>query len=240
VRWLIVIIAFLAAAALDAQSISGTVVVKHKLTRRKVVVDVTSYDRGPVVAAAPEDREDALAFERSRVAVYLEFRNTGRPGTPKTAALEQRNREFVPDSLVIPAGSTVSFPNFDPIFHNVFSLSRAKSFDLGNYPKGHTRNVVFPKPGIVFVNCHLHPNMGATIVVTPGPWGTLADRDGSFSFDNVPPGVYTAVAWHKAAGFFRQTVEVGPGSHPIIQFIIPLNEDGTLSADIAIAGAKSR
>ena len=89
--------------------------------------------------------------------------------------MEQQNRRFAPDLVVIPAGSSVSFPNFDPIFHNVFSLSKAKSFDLGNYSKGQTRMVTFPKPGIVAVYCHLHPNMAGTIVVTPNQWGVRVD-----------------------------------------------------------------
>ena len=55
----------------------------------------------------------------------------------------------------------------DPIFHNIFSLSRAKTFDLGSYDQGQTRKVLFPKAGIIDVYCHLHPNMEATIVVTP-------------------------------------------------------------------------
>ena len=67
---------------------------------------------------------------------------------PVTAEMEQQNRRFSPDLVVIPAGSSVSFPNFDPIFHNVFSLSKAKSFDLGNYSKGQTRMVTFPSRGL--------------------------------------------------------------------------------------------
>jgi plastocyanin len=69
----------------------------------------------------------------------------------------QRDRRFVPDLVVVPVGSSVSFPNMDPIFHNIFSLSKAKSFDLGSYDKGETRRVEFPRAGIVEVYCHLHP-----------------------------------------------------------------------------------
>ena len=106
--------------------------------------------------------------------------------------------------IVVPAGSTVSFPNLDPIFHNVFSLSKPKSFDLGNYPKDHTRTVTFPKPGIVIVGCHLHANMSAVIVVTPNRWSTTADAQGHFTLPAVPPGAYTVVAWHKSVGIFPQ------------------------------------
>ena len=140
---------------------------------------------------------------------------------PATAEMAQQNRRFSPDTLWIAAGSAVSFPNFDPIFHNVFSLSKPKEFDLGNYPKDHTRTVTFPKPGIVFVNCHLHPNMSAAIVISPNRWGTKASPDGAFTLAEVPAGIYTIVAWHKNAGFARQRVTIGAQSVHV-EFLIPL------------------
>jgi hypothetical protein len=144
--------------------------------------------------------------------------------------MEQENRRFSPEILVVQAGSRVSFPNLDPIFHNVFSLSGARAFDLGNYPKGATRLVSFPEPGIVYVNCHLHANMAATIVVTPNMWNAKSDRDGHFEINDVPPGKYTIVAWHKASGPIRQTVTVAPGKSRKdgnIEFLIPLDENGS-------------
>ena len=117
----------------------------------------------------------------------------------------------------------------DPIFHNVFSLSKAKSFDLGNYPKGNTRTVMFPKPGIVFVDCHLHPNMSAVIVVTPNRWSTKADASGRFMLPDLPPGTYTVVAWHKSAGFFRKTIEVTADRNAVGGFRDPARrEDGAV------------
>jgi hypothetical protein len=142
-----------------------------------------------------------------------------------TAEIEQRNRRFLPDMLVVPRGSTVSFPNLDPIFHNVFSLSRPLQFDLGNYPKGQTRKVTFEQPGLVFVGCHLHPNMGAVIVVTPNNWSVNADRGGRFALRGVPPGRRTIVAWHKAAGFFRKVIDVPENGAVQVRFEIPLDED---------------
>lgn len=144
--------------------------------------------------------------------------------------MEQTGRRFVPDLVVIPAGSSVSFPNLDPIFHNVFSLSRAKTFDLGNYVKGDSRSVTFPKAGIVFVNCHLHPNMSAAIVVTPNAWNTIASKDGQYALRDLPPGSYTVVAWHKAAGFFRKTVTVTDSDDLKVDFFIPIGENETLKA----------
>jgi len=215
-----------AGAFLRASDIDGTIVVQHKLTKRKVTASADAYQRGASVplGADMEMAQDPLAYERSHVVVYVEG---DLPSKPVTAELSQQDRRFTPDLVVVPAGSTVSFPNMDPIFHNVFSLSKAKSFDLGNYSKGQTRMVVFPKPGIVFVDCHLHPNMSAVIVVTPNGWSAKADGTGRFKLPNLPPGTYTVVAWHKTAGFFRKTVRVTEAGSASVEFVIPLAEDGS-------------
>jgi plastocyanin len=227
--------AILAAAAylpvlLRAADIQGAIVIERKLTKRNVTAPTGLYQRGTPVELRSDSAEDPLAYERSHVVVYIENQVPGTPAAPATAVLEQRDRRFSPDLLVIPAGSTVSFPNFDPIFHNVFSLSKAKSFDLGNYPKGQTREVAFPKPGVVFVYCHLHPNMAASIVVTPSQWATRAHGSGAFTLPNVPPGKYTVVAWHKAAGTFRKTVEVSAQSGGQVTFLIPLGPEAVESS----------
>lgn len=204
---------------LPAADIQGSVVVERKLTRRRVTAPASAYERGVTVKLGASADTDSLAFERSHVAVYLEGQFQTKPDL---AFLEQKNRQFAVDMLVVPVGSTVSFPNRDPIFHNVFSLSKPKTFDLGNYPRDHTRSVDFPKPGVVFVNCHLHPNMTAAIVVAPNQWCTKADAAGSFKLTNVPPGSYTIVAWHRAAGFFQQSVKVAKDHASPVEFIIPL------------------
>jgi hypothetical protein len=139
--------------------------------------------------------------------------------------MEQVDRRFAPDLLVVPEGATVSFPNMDPIFHNVFSLSRAKSFDLGSYDKGQTRSVTFPKPGLVYVYCRLHPNMEATILVTPNRWYARPDAQGQYQIAGVPPGKYTLVAWHKSAGFFRKQIVVEQGHSASADFFIPIDVD---------------
>jgi plastocyanin len=141
--------------------IQGTVVVEKKLTRRNVTNAAGAYQRGVAVDLATVPSQDSLAFERSHVAIYIDGAASQIASTDGVAGnIQQTHREFEPDFLVVPAGSTASFPNFDPIFHNVFSLSKPKSFDLGNYPKGQTRTLTFMRPGIVFVNCHLHQHGG--------------------------------------------------------------------------------
>jgi plastocyanin len=210
------------------QSVTGSISITKKLTKRNVTPDVSVYQRGTAVGLGKDAQEDPLAFERSRVVLYLE--GPGPAGAGPTPQIAQLDRRFVPDLVVIPAGSAVSFPNMDPIFHNVFSLSKAKSFDLGSYDKGDTRRVVFPKPGIVEVYCHLHPNMAATIVITPNRWYARVDASGQYHIDDVPPGTYTLVAWHKAAGFFRKTIVVGPGHDAVANFVIPIVGDAKMPA----------
>jgi plastocyanin len=222
-RALVLSCIFLSACVLlHGESIEGTVVVTKTLTKRRVTASLPLYQRGPAVPLIADLHDDPLSFERERVVVYLEGKIAA---PPVQATMEQENRRFLQDTLVISAGSRVSFPNRDPVFHNVFSLSKAKNFDLGNYPKGDTRVVTFNQPGVIYVNCHLHPNMAATIVVTPNQWNARVDRDGHFALRDVPPGDYVAVAWHKAAGFFRKQIEVLPGRGASIEFLVPVDGD---------------
>ncbi len=123
--------------SLCSQSIEGAIVIKQKLTKRRVTAPVPLYERGPTVELNADSEEDPLAFERSRVVVYLEGQfPQPLPATPvvgkqAVAKMEQRNRRFFPEVLVIEAGSQVSFPNLDQVFHNVFSLSAPKAFRSG-------------------------------------------------------------------------------------------------------------
>lgn len=239
------IAATLFAACASAQDITGTILIKKRLTRPSVSAPVSVYQRGITVKLGGDAEQDPLAYERSRVVVYLEAAaaleaasgpNAAGAAVPDASAkaepkpepaeqVEQLDRRFVPDLVVVPVGSTVSFPNMDPIFHNIYSLSRAKTFDLGSYDKGETRRVIFPKAGIVEVYCHLHPNMAATVVVTPNRWYARPDRAGHYRIADVPPGKYTVVAWHKSAGFYRKSIVVEQGRDPSIDFLIPIDVD---------------
>src|SRR5689334_18204001 len=182
------IVASLALSSLaSGADIRGTITIQRKLTPRNITPTAGLYQRGSAVALQPDSKEDALDYERSHVVVYLEGAVTAvsAASSVRLPEMEQQNRRFSPDLVVIPAGATVSFPNFDPIFHNVFSLSKAKSFDLGNYSKGQTRLVTFPKPGIVAIYCHLHPNMAGTVVVTPNQWAVRVDAAGQYTLANL-------------------------------------------------------
>jgi len=117
--------------------------------------------------------------------------------------------------LAIPVGSTVNFPNEDPISHNLFSLSSPNQFDLGLYRAGSGKSHTFTSPGVVNVYCNVHPNMSAVIHILATPYFTFADANGNFSFADVPPGHYEAVAWNDMGGSTRTPVDVGPSPAPL-------------------------
>lgn len=200
-----------------AGDIAGKVVITRTLTKKRVVVDVYAPRGGaPATAASPQDLD-----EWGRTVVYVDAPMKGEP--PSTVAqIGQRNRRFEKEVLVIPAGSSVSFPNGDPIFHNVFSLSKAKAFDLGYYPQGQTRTVRFEKPGPVQVFCHLHTNMSAAILVVPNQLFTQPSSDGAFRIPGVPPGKQLVRLWHRSAGFLQQEVEVPAEGSVNVSFNLPL------------------
>jgi hypothetical protein len=102
----------------------------------------------------------------------------------------------------------VDFPNLDPIYHNVFSLSPVRRFDLGKYPRGHSRQVTFPKPGLVNVYCDIHSDMEAFILVLPNHAFARPTRAGEFTLPDLPAGRYILKAWHPDLGERSETVEV--------------------------------
>lgn len=120
----------------------------------------------------------------------------------------QINRRFIPEVLPVLVGTTVDFPNFDPFFHNAFSYSKPKKFDLGRYPTGQTRSVKFDKPGSVRVFCEIHSDMNCFILVLKNPFFAYSNPDGSFKISNVPAGKYTLKVWHKSSERGSRTVSV--------------------------------
>lgn len=115
--------------------------------------------------------------------------------TPKFRVIEQRNKMFAPHLIAVPVGSTVAFPNFDSIYHNVFSLSQPQRFDLGMYKGGDMREMKFAKPGIIRLGCNIHANMSAYLVVVDAPHYVVAEQDGGFAFKSLRPGKYKVQAW---------------------------------------------
>ncbi len=145
--------------------------------------------------------------------VYVEGPVTGAqawPAIPKPMMV-QKEFQFSPVLLVIPKDTVVSFPNEDGEFHNVFSYSKAKRFDLGRYPKGESKSVAFDTSGIVKIYCEVHPWMRGAVVVLENPFYAIVARDGSFSIKGIPAGHYDLVIWNVDAGSKRVGVDVSAG-----------------------------
>ena len=147
-----------------------------------------------------------------------------RPAPSSALAVRQEGLSFTPHVLPVLKGSTVEFPNADTVFHNVFSLSHASTFDLGRYPRGESKSVRFDAPGLVKVFCHIHSDMSAVVLVLDNPYFVVPDAGGRFRIDGIPPGEYRAVAWHERARRVSQPVRITPGGTATADFQIPLED----------------
>jgi plastocyanin len=148
-------------------------------------------------------RDEAVRKHKdySGVVVWLEPSN-GRAGArpqPRLVEMVQKKKKFTPHLLAIPVGSTVGFPNLDPIFHNAFSNYGGQIFDLALYPPGTSRLVTFSRPGVVRVFCNIHPTMSAVIVVLATRYFAVTTPNGAFSIPDVPPGEYYLNVFHERA-----------------------------------------
>ncbi len=133
----------------------------------------------------------------------------GRTVRGQTVKIDQRGKQFVPNWAVIRRGTTVSFPNQDNIYHNVFSRTKGSNFDLGLYRRGETsKNHRFLKTGPVDVYCNIHPRMAARILVVPNGHFTKVEKDGSFVLDKVPVGSRTIAAWSPGSKLATMKIKV--------------------------------
>jgi plastocyanin len=152
--------------------------------------------------------------------VYLKG-GTRSGGSSSRPVLLQRDTAFVPGALAVEVGTTVLFPNGDPFFHNVFSYSKPKRFDLGRYPQGEAKAVRFDTPGVVKIYCEVHASMRALIVVTENPWHAVVDEDGRFTIRDVPPGRYELVVVDADRGQRTSRVTVTAGAATRVSVALP-------------------
>lgn len=146
--------------------------------------------------------------------VYLtgESTHARSPGAKTSAVMAQKNAMFDPELLPIQVGTAVNFPNLDEMYHNVFSYSKTKRFDLGRYTnKEKPASIVFDKPGVVVVHCEIHERMLGTIVVLDTPYFTKTNVAGRYRLEHVPPGHYTLTAWISDNDVRAKTVELKDG-----------------------------
>jgi plastocyanin len=142
--------------------------------------------------------------------VYVYVRNVnGAPARGQTLEIKQEGKQFIPAHAVVQTGTTITFPNLDGIFHNVFSNSSGNAFDLGTYRSGDTpRTVTMTRPGVVDVQCNIHEQMRARVLVVPSGHFTKVRPDGSFRLDGVPAGRRKLVAWGPNLKPAQHTVDV--------------------------------
>jgi len=161
---------------------------------------------GKIVSDLPKNREN--------VAVYLKG-GQERP-IPRKVTVEQHHMMFIPRVTVIPTGSTVVFTNNDKIFHNVFSVSEPKKFNVDTVESGEPKEVTFDKNGVVTLLCNVHHEMLAYVVITDSNHSSVSDAEGAFTISDVPAGTYEVATWSDSAkpvGVTTVTVTDGKTSH---------------------------
>jgi plastocyanin len=192
--------------------------IRGRVEIRKVAPFV---ERRPGVAdfGTPQPRD---VPDRLKSVVYLESAPRGafEQSEGGHAEMDQRNETFVPHVLAITIGTTVDFPNSDHFYHNVFSLSKVKQFDLGRYAAGKSRQVTFDRPGIVRVFCDIHSHMNAFILVFSHPFFAMTDNEGRYRIDSVPPGTYNVIAWNEGTSSEPKQITVPDGAAAELDFAI--------------------
>lgn len=213
---------FALVAALAGQTAdSGTIAGQVKLTSRVRGTPLPSNVYQPRSVA----NHDAMAIpEIQNVVIYLKDVKFKGALPPARVQIRQEHESFVPRVIAVTRGSTVEFPNGDPFFHNVFSLSSAATFDLGRYPMGRQKSATLNTPGLVKVYCHIHSHMSASILVLDHPYFAMPATDGRFTLPNVPAGTYTVVGWHERIGERTTTVQVKPGATATVDVSLPVED----------------
>lgn len=151
--------------------------------------------------------------------VWLEAPHLTAPKNPPSAALPQHHYQFTKSMIVVPVGTELAFPNKDTDYHNIYSLSRAKRFDLGRYKRNQTPapTVLFDKAGFIQLRCEIHDHMKADVLVVDTPYFTLTDSKGRFSLKNIPAGKYVLHARVDRKHHWQLPVEVISGDTVTIQ-----------------------
>jgi plastocyanin len=183
---------------------------------------IAALSVAPLLAAAPDvDLQGSArvaAKAESNVVVWIDVPPPLRSAVRRPPVLDQRNLQFFPRVLAVQVGTSVDFPNNDRVFHNVFSFRDGKRFDLGLYPIGSLKHVLFDKPGISRLFCNIHPQMAAYVVAVDSPAFAVSDANGGFTLWGIPEGTYTYHAWRAGASQLTGSVSIRAGSHLEIQW----------------------
>ena len=168
-------------------------------------VPLPHYPGQNVQPSSPEPPTAIVYFEGS-------FPGVSMSASLPAARIEQRGLQFIPNVLAIQVGTVVEFPNYDDLQHNVLSFSKPKRFDLGRYSRNEKpAEQRFDKPGLVRLNCDVHPHMRGYILVLDSPFFTRTDTNGNYRFENLPVGPYVLKAWVSERVTFERPVELRTG-----------------------------
>lgn len=149
--------------------------------------------------------------DASNCVVWLEgVRSLRTPARPARVEMKSQGKKFVPRVVAVEKDSEVDFPNVDPIYHNVFSVSPANRFDLGLYRSGGSKGKKFEEAGVVRVYCNIHPQMVGFVLVANSDFISVTGADGVFRFENVPAGTWEVRAWNEEGGESRAPVTIRP------------------------------
>jgi plastocyanin len=213
---------FALVAALAGQSPdSGTITGRVKLTSR---VRGTPLPSNVYQTRSVANHDTIVVPEIKNVVIYLKGVKFKGVLPASHQVIRQEHEAFVPRVVAVTRGSTVDFPNADPFFHNVFSLSSASTFDLGRYPMGRQKSATLTNAGLVKVYCHIHSQMSASILVLDHPYFAMPELDGSFTIPDVPAGTYTIVGWHERIGERASIISVKPGATASIDISLPVED----------------
>lgn len=163
-----------------------------------VVPPAPAFAQGTVAGRVSiQEKPGEKTADFGNAVIYLE-RKAGNARVPEMKAqIAMTGRSFAPRVRVVPAGSSVDFPNQDPFSHNAFSTTQGALFDLGSYGSGKSKSTKFVKGGAFPVYCNVHAKMTAYVVVVNTPWFTQALNDGRWDIAKVPAGKYTLTVWHE-------------------------------------------
>lgn len=209
-RLLLLLIASAAWAA--AGDITGTVVARGR---------EESAGGGDKYASRKFKFVERVEYETLRdFVVSIEGPVTAPSPTATAPVIKQKGAVFSPRILPVAVGTTVEWPNDDDIFHNVFSISEAKEFDLGLYKHPESKRVTFDRPGRVDILCSIHTQMSAVILVLDNPFFAKSDEQGRYAIRGLPPGEYTVRAWHERLPSIRRKVTVAAAGEVRLDFVL--------------------
>jgi plastocyanin len=204
------------ALALQITEAAAQAVVEGKVQLPPTPAERASNQRYPSSGeVAPSPPEPCMAI------VYLQggFLPKAEPQSSSLVQMAQKNISFAPGLLAVQVGTTVEFPNLDDIYHNVFSYSKTKRFDLGRYRKDEKPgSVLFDKPGVVTTHCEVHEKMRGTVLVLETPYFQKTDSAGRYRLDHLPAGHYVLTAWISEKDVRTQQVDLKVNSTQRVDF----------------------